>query len=173
MQVGLHGAGQHDPGPVIPREHERLFDRTRGQYDFACAQLPQALARLAGSRFREMIAEALVEPDRVVRKVTERRGARQQPHTGIGRECGDRPLDPLPGGKSINPRLRVGQQRPARFRLFVAEDHPRAGIRGRHGRGKSRGPGADDQDIAVRMALRVTIRIRQLGRAAESRRGAD
>ena len=44
IEIAANGAGQHDSGPVVVRENERLLDRAGREYDFARAHLPQALA---------------------------------------------------------------------------------------------------------------------------------
>ena len=62
----------------------------------------------------------------------------------------------------------LDQQRAAELGLLVAEDDARAGLgRGERGR-EARRPGADDEHVAMRVALRVAVGI---GRASAPGRG--
>ena len=128
MQVAPRGAGQHDSRPVVAREHQRLLDGAGREHDFARAQLPQAFARPSGRRFCEVIGEAFAEPDQVVREIAEGGRAREQPHARVARQRRDGLRQPLPGRTAVDARPRVGQQRTAELRLFVAEHHARTAI---------------------------------------------
>ena len=81
-----------------------MFDRAGRQHDLARAHLPQALARLPGQRMRQVIGEALIEADRVVREIAKCRRARQQPHARMPGERSYRPFKPDLGRDTLNER---------------------------------------------------------------------
>ncbi len=67
----------------------------------------------------------------------------------------------------------LAQQRAAELRLLVAEDDARAGLGRGERRGEARRAGADDEHVAMGVALRVAVGIGRGRRPAEARRGAD
>ncbi len=173
VQVASRRAGQHHAGAVVAREHERLLDRPGCEHDLACAHLPQALAGQARRGIREVVREPFDEPEVVVRKVAEGRGAGQHAHARVAGELGEAPREPGVGRLAVDARHAAVEQRAAGLRPLVGEDHARAARGGRERRGEARGPGADDEHVAVRKALGVAVRVRLRRRAPEARRAAD
>ncbi len=136
------------------------------------AHLPQPLARSI-LRIGQMIGETLGKADHVVREVSERRGARQQRDIVAARERRDRFGEPDLRGLAVDQRVARSEQGAAELRLFVAQHHLCAGC-GRRERGGEPGrAGADHQHIAMRVAARVAIRVRQLRRTPQPRHRAD
>ena len=107
----------------------------------------------------QVIGDALAEPDQVVREIAEGRRARQQRHVRRARERGERVREPLPARLSVDRRRRLVQQRAAELGLLVAEHDPRAGLRRGERRREARGTRADDEHVAMRVALRIAIGI--------------
>ena len=73
VEVGLGGARQHDAGPVVAVEDQRLLERALGEDDLTGADLPQPLARRARGGRREVVGQALAEADEVLVVVADRR----------------------------------------------------------------------------------------------------
>ncbi len=172
-QVGVRRASQHDARPIVAREHQGPLQRAGRQHQRGRAHLPQALAGAPGVGIATMLGQALRQSHHVVRIAAERRGARQQRHAAVPRQRGKRPVQPTLRRHAIDRCRRLGQQRAAQLRLLVAQDHPRPRRRGGNGGGEAGRAGAHHQHVAVRIALSVTIRVRQGWRAAQPGGGAD
>lgn len=107
LEVAARSHGQHwrpDTGQPSTPIYTRV-NRAGGEHHFARAHLPLPLTGELRMRSGQMIGEALVEREEVVRKVTKRRGARQERDTRVRRECGK-----SPGERILLPQVR---QRPA------------------------------------------------------------
>src|SRR6202012_1024068 len=65
------------------------------------------------------------------------------------------------------------QQGAAEFRLLIAQDHACAGGRGAQRRGKARRTAADDQHVAMRMMMEISVRVGIPWCAPESGGAAD
>ena len=120
-----------------------------------------------------MIGEALLRGEEVLVVIAECLRARQQRHSGRGREFGDRARDPFGGAAPVDGRLRLGEQRAAEFRLLVEQDD--AGARPRRGQsrrqaGRAR---ADDRDFAVPVLEAVMVGVRVLRSDPEAGRATD
>jgi hypothetical protein len=167
--------GQHDARPVVVGEDERALVRAGGEDDLAGAHLPEPLAgqivRRAGPA--EMVGDALHQGDVVVIVVAEGGGARQDDDGLEPVELGQRLGEPFLSRLTIDLGRYVVQERAARLGLLVGEHHPLAGARGGERRGEAGGAGADDQHVAMGMAMCVAVRVRVLRRDAEAGGGAD
>src|SRR4029077_10630392 len=75
IQPGARRAGQHDSRPIVAREYQRPLDGAGREHDLARAHLPLPLARRPRIWRRDVIGEALREPDEVVGEIAESRGA--------------------------------------------------------------------------------------------------
>ena len=56
------------------------------------------------------LGDALIEADEILRVVTERLGARHQPHVGRGPQCGERVLKPLRRGLAVDLGVRLREE---------------------------------------------------------------
>ena len=123
IEIGAHGARQHDARPVVVGEHQGPLERARGQHDLPRPDLPQALAgQMRGGDRRQMIAHALEQAQVVVVVVAKRGGAREHAQLRAGLELGRDGAQP--DGARMVDRLR--QQRAAQLGLLIGEDHARA-----------------------------------------------
>ena len=104
-----------------------------------------------------MIADALCDGDEVLRVHAEGRCAWKQRDVGHFRERLDLRRNPLRRAQAVDYRANVRQQRAAKFVLFVAQHHARAGLRGLHRGRQSHVTSADHQNIALRVYLGVAI----------------
>ncbi len=120
-----------------------------------------------------MIGEPLHEPEAVVREVTEGGRARHHAHARIAGEFREAPGEPGVGHLAIDARRTTIEQRAARLRLFIGEDHARAARGGGERGGEPGRSCADDEHVAVRKTLHVPVRVRLRRRAAKPRGAAD
>ena len=164
VEPGARRAGQHDSRPVVARKHQRALEGSGGEHHLAGAHLPLPFARHVGARLGEVVGEALVQSQQVVREVAECGGTGQERHARIRGERRDRLREPLPGGSPVDSQACagcIGEQRAAQLVLLVAEDDARAGACRGRGRGESRRPPTHDEHVAVRVARGVAIGIRE------------
>ena len=89
VEEGSASRGQHDARAVVARKHERTFDGTGGQNHFLRTHLPQPLTGHARHRRGQVLGQALVEAEHVVREVAEARGAAQQGHVAPPTQRGE------------------------------------------------------------------------------------
>ena len=172
-EVAPGGAGQHHARTVVAREHERLLDGARCEHDLACAHLPESFARASFRGVRKMVGEPLDQPEVVMREVTEGRRARHHAHARVPGELRQAPGEPGVGHLAVDARRAAVEQRAARLRLLVGDDHASAARGGRERRGEPGRAGADDEHVAVREALRVAVRVGLRRRTAKARGAAD
>ena len=119
-----------------------------------------------------MVGHPLGHHDHVVILISESRGARQQRHLSGLRELGERRGHPFVRPPVVD-GLASPQKLAAHLGLLVGDDHPGAGARRRLRRGEARGPGPDDQHVAMGIAALVAVGVRLEGRAAEAGGAAD
>ena len=160
FQVAQRSTREHHARTVVAREHQRLFDGPRCEHHLLRAHLPKTLACEPCGRLGEMVGDALAEAEVVMREVAEGGGARQQPDARVLSKFGDGRCDPFGRCEAVDARSIVAEQRAAESRPLVAEDHPRAAARCRERRRKARRARTDDENLAVRVLLRVAIRVR-------------
>ena len=173
VEVGACGRGQHHARPVVVGEHHVAFDRAGGQHDAPGAHLPQPLARHIGAGALQMIADALVEPDEVLRIVAERRGPRQDRDIVHGLQLRHRALRPGPTVLAIDHSARFEAQRAAEFGLLVGDDDAHAGFGSSQRRGQAACTAAKHQHFAMGVTGRIMIRVGPVGRHAEAGGGTD
>ena len=173
LQVNSSSVGQHDPGPVIVREHQRPLDCPRRQNHRGRAHLPQPLARQARIRCGEVIGDPLRQPDEIVREPAERGGARQQRKATACGELRQRIIPPCAGRSSFDRRIRLSQQRSSNFLLLVAQNDPRAGRGCRQRRSQPGRAATDHQNLAMCVVMQIATGIRHGRRVPQTRRTTD
>ena len=122
---------------------------------------------------REMVGEPLDQPEVVMREVTEGRRARHHAHARVPGELCQAPASQA---SAISPSMLAAQpssSEPPGSGLLVGDDHASAARGGRERRGEPGRPGADDQHVAMREALRVAVRVGLRRRTAKARGAAD
>ena len=172
IQVGAHGAGQHDARPVVIAEDDGPLDRARRQHRALGHDAPQPLARRMRGRLGDMIVDAL---DRGVGAAVVdalHGGAAQDAAIGQALELHLRRLHPIGRGTPVD-LVTLREQPPTEAEILLAQHHPRAGSRGGECRRQTRGPTADHQHVAKGVSLFIVIRVRRLRCAAEPRGAAD
>ena len=172
VDVRTGGSRKHHPRSIVVGEHQWSLQRARRQHHTAGADAPQALARKVGRRVgSEMIRNLLKRDQEIVIEVPCDRGSRQHPHVLHRVEFGRDPAAPA----GLGSRLVGGhvQERAARLAAFVGQNDPRAVAAGGLRSGHSRGPGADDQHVAVRVHPFVPVRVLSGGRTAHTRHPPD
>ena len=107
-----------------------------------------------------MLGQALVEAEHVVREITKTRGAAQQRHIGTPTQRSEAGLQPFRRWMVVHLRVGLIQQRATELGLFIAQEHASALGGSRKGGGDAGRACADHQHIAVREALRVSVRVR-------------
>ncbi len=158
IDIGARRGGQHDVRSVIVGKDEWPLDRAGRQHDLPRADLPEGLAADVRRRLVEMVAAAFDRDDLVMVVIGEGRGAgdelnfRHRPQLGEGRgePCFVRNLAQGSG---------FAQERAAERSHLVEEKNAGAASAGGQRRGKTRRPAADDEDVAMRVALLVMIGI--------------
>src|ERR1700722_6095754 len=100
-----------------------------------------------------MIIEPLRQADEIVRKVAEGGAACEQCDAIVAGELGEALLQPLMLAAPIDRGTGVGQKTAAQLGGFVAPDDPGSVLGSRQRRGNTRGTCADDQYVAMRIAL--------------------
>lgn len=172
MDVRRHGRRGHHARQIVIAEHERPLVRARGEDHALGAHLPDHLARALAHRHRQMIGEPLHDGHEVVILIAERGAAREDAHVGQLRELRLDLLDPLQRRLAVDLRA-AREQAAAQLALIVDEDHART-VDGRRMRGREpRRAAADDEHVAVRVALVVAVGVERVGRLAEAGRLAD
>ena len=146
--------------------------RTGGDDDVPGPDPPNPLAaHRRGGIGTQVIGTPLQRKDKAVVVVTERRGALQVQHIGIGGEFGDGIGDPLQCRPTIDD-VRAAQQGTTGLALLVDQHHAGAGARGRQ-RGRQTGrAGSGDQHIGVHVGRVVARGVGDVGQPALSRDAA-
>ncbi len=168
IEIGMSSPRQQNTGAIIAGKHQRTFDRTGGEYHRPRTNLPQSLARLIHGRNGQMIGESLVEADEIVREITKRGGTRQQGHAAVLRERRDAALHPGERFLTIDHGAGVSEQAAAKLVRLIAQDDTGAALGRAQGRRNACGTCPDDQYVAMRIALRVSVGICMSGRAAQA-----
>ena len=158
MQIRRRRAGQHDAWPVVAGKHRRPLDRAGRDDDTLRPHQPEPFARQIGVGSREMIGHAFGQSDHVAGIPAKRGRAGQDRRARVERRG-----DPVRRGHPIDSGSRPGQQRTARFRLLIAEDHAFAARRGRRGGGQTGGTGADHQHVAMGVTMQIPVGIGGVG----------
>ncbi len=112
----------------------------------------------------------------IVREVSERSRSRQQRHFGHSRKLSDGLPDPIARTRAVDGHAIsgwFGQQAAAQFGLLVTENDACARLAGGQCRGEPSGTCANNQHVAVREAVGITIRIRLRRGDAQARSGTD
>ena len=125
VEVGGGGAGEHDAGPIVVGKDERSLDRAGGEHHLLRPHLPQPLARQARIGIGEVIGQPLDQPEEIVREIAESGRADEladaAPVQGLGRFP-----DPALADLVVDGGVAAVEERPAKLRLLVAEDHAKA-----------------------------------------------
>ena len=138
---------------------------------FAGGNRSAALTFAGRSRIAVVVA-AFQQSEKVLIIVAKRRGSGQQRNFRVAGQFRQGPAQPV-GRRCAIQALRAEQQAAAQFPLLVGEHHARAGAGGRQGRHQSGWPAPNHQHIAVGVALRIAVRVRQGRRNAQSSRLAQ
>ena len=168
-----HALGEQDARPVVVGENEGALMGATGEHDLLRPHLPQALAGRLARGGGQVVGDTLGHRHVVVVVIAEGGGAGQQNDVLAGIELGQRLGEPVRRRASVDLRGRVVQERAAGLRALVGEDHPLAGARRGERRSKPRRAGADDQHIAMGVAVGVAVGIGHRRRLAETGGGAD
>ena len=116
IEIALRGSGQQDTGPIVARKYQRPFDGAGRQHHPAGPHLPQPFARRMPGRRGEMIGDAFVQPEEVVRKIAESGGAGEQRHPRVLAQFGRRSMHPVKPGLAVDPSRDVAQKAAAELR---------------------------------------------------------
>ena len=173
--VAAAGIGQHDARTVIARKDERAFDGAGCQDDLAGADPPKPLARQVGGGGWIMVGDPLEQANIMVVIEAERGGARQQGYIIMGGEFVDFGIGPLAAGQMINHLIInvVIQKRAAEPAILLHQDHPFARFCRSQRCHDAGGAAADDQAIAMGVAVGIMVGIGFGGRLAKARSRAD
>jgi hypothetical protein len=120
-----------------------------------------------------VIRHALKQREEVLRVISERGGARQHADIRPVRQLRHDTGKPGPCRLAIDLFLRLGQKAAAEFFLLVADDDTRTTLGGRKSGRESGRAGANHQDVASGVPVRVLVGIGLSRRTAEPGRGPD
>ncbi|MPM07842.1 hypothetical protein SDC9_54151 [bioreactor metagenome] len=171
VRIGAQRTAKQDTGAVVIGEGDVPLDRARGQHGALRGDPPQRLAHRRAGR-REVVRDPFERAIDAMVEGAEDRGAAHHPQVRQAREFRLDAGKPL-GRRGVIKGVGLGQQPPAQTEILVGKDHPRAGPRCGQRRGKPRGPGADDQQVAMQEALVIGIRVGKHRQAAKPRRAPD
>ena len=174
VDEGAHALGQHDARPVVVLEDERALVGAGRQNHLGGAHLPKALAGKPVPRLVQMVGDPLHHGDMVVVVIAEDGRARQDDDVFAPIELGDGALDPFGGTLAVDLRRHVLEKGAAQRETFVGQHHAfRAVLGGGERRRQAGRPGADDEDVAMGVAIGVAVGIRHFGCLAETGSAAD
>ncbi len=157
---------QHDSRPVVVDEHDRAFVSAGRNQHVPGADPPHPLTGQPGrGRAAEMVGAPLERQYEAVVVVTERGGALQVPYLGKVANSATAARTHSVGGGAAD-AFGAAEQRAAGFGLLVDQHHPGAGTRGDQCRGQTRGSGADNEHVGVRMHGVVAGGVGDIGQAA-------
>src|SRR3546814_2239758 len=127
---------------------------------------PKALTRAATPRRRQMIGHSLAQADKLV--IVETKGHRAVHHGHIrhGRQRGEHAVAPRGRCQPLDLGP-LRQQAAAKFGVGLDKQDLLAGIRRRHGSGKTRRARSDDQNVGVSETMVITVGIDAFGRSEE------
>jgi hypothetical protein len=119
FEIGAPGIGEHDPRPVVVREHQRTLDSAASEHHLLRPDLPQFFARKVGARDGEMVRDTLRQRDHVVGEVAEGLRTGQQHDAVIRLESRERVGEPGLRRLAVDSARRVGKKRAAQLGLLV------------------------------------------------------
>ena len=172
VEIGAHGAGQHDAGTVVVAEHQRALDGAGRNHASFGVDAPQALARLVLRRHRHVVVDALQRRIGAVVVDAEHRGARQDAHIRQRRQLGGDMGDPV-GRAALVEGAGVGDQPAAEAEVLLAQHDARTGPARRQRGHQPRRTAADHQHVAMQERLLVGVRVGGAGGAPEPGGAAD
>ena len=172
VEIGAHGAGQHDAGAVVVAEHQRPLDGAGGENAAPGEDAPQALARLVRGRLGDVVVDALQRRVGAAVVDADHRRARHDAHVGQRRQLGRDVRRPVRAAAVADSPV-LGEQPPAEAEVLLAQHDARAGPARRQRRHQARRPAADDQHVAVQEGLLVGVGVALAGGAPEPGGAAD
>ena len=145
--------------------------RAGREHHLAGAHMPEPLTRLSGVR-HPMLRDPLKERDLIVIVIAKGSRARKEPDLRQGAQTLHGLLHPLGRGHAID-LFSPAQKHTASNRPLVGNDDARSVLAGLQRRHQARYARADDEHVAVRLAMVVAIRIRLERGAPHARRPPD
>ena len=173
VEIAPRRAGKHDPGPIVVGKDERPLDGACREHDLAGPHPPQPLARRFWVGEEAGLGQPFAETDEILRIIAERLRARHETDIGRPAQAVQRLGEPLAGGLSVDGRARLGAERSAGQRVFVADDDVGAALGRRARRGEAGGAGADDQHVAMGEGAVIAVRVGLAGRGSEAGGASD
>ena len=108
IEISPGRLGEQDSRPVVAREDEGAFDGAGRENDFPGPHLPLALPGLAVVGSCQMVAQALIESEQIVREVAEGGRTRQQRDPWMRREHLQSACQPAVGRLSLDHCVGMG-----------------------------------------------------------------
>ncbi len=168
-----HALGEHDAGTIIVGKGKRPFMRSSSEHDPFRAHLPQSFTGKPVGRLCEMISDSFRQRYMIVIAIAERGCARQRDHVFARFQRSDGLFEPRPGRDTVDLGNGVVQKSATQFWLFVGKNDALAvSGGGKRGCDASRAS-ADDKDVAVSVAMDITVGIRFAWRNAKTGCSAD